>query len=175
MKKPLTPAGIEPATFRFVAEHLNHCAKAVPLWLVEGTKIRISMSGVMSGNALVRRSGASKSRLEGGRGILGQPTNVFGDSSSQRPYFGPPPVPSLTVTSRVSTTSECPARILHRTRLSRSYAKISYLSSCPIPKRLCIFPSTLCVVPLEGYREIKISSNVHTTKRKLDKFYQQNT
>jgi len=26
----MTPAGIEPATFRFVAEHLNHCATAVP-------------------------------------------------------------------------------------------------------------------------------------------------
>jgi len=27
----MTPAGIEPATFRFVAQHLNHCATAVPL------------------------------------------------------------------------------------------------------------------------------------------------
>jgi len=26
----LTRAGIEPATFRFVAQHLNHCATAVP-------------------------------------------------------------------------------------------------------------------------------------------------
>ena len=25
MKNPLTPAGIEPATFRFVAQHLSHC------------------------------------------------------------------------------------------------------------------------------------------------------
>ena len=34
MKNPLTLAGIEPATFRFVAQHLNHCATAVPrlLW-----------------------------------------------------------------------------------------------------------------------------------------------
>jgi len=30
-KIPLTPAGIEPATFRFVAQHLNHCATAVRL------------------------------------------------------------------------------------------------------------------------------------------------
>ena len=30
MKNPLTPAGIEPATFEFVAQHLNHCAIAVP-------------------------------------------------------------------------------------------------------------------------------------------------
>jgi len=26
----MTPPGIEPATFRFVAQHLNHCATAVP-------------------------------------------------------------------------------------------------------------------------------------------------
>ena len=28
MKIPLTTAGIEAATFRFVAQHLNHCATA---------------------------------------------------------------------------------------------------------------------------------------------------
>ena len=27
----MTPAGIEPATFRFVAQHLNHCATVVPV------------------------------------------------------------------------------------------------------------------------------------------------
>ena len=31
MKNPLTPAGIEPATFRIVAQHLKHCATAVPV------------------------------------------------------------------------------------------------------------------------------------------------
>jgi len=34
MKNPMTPAGIEPATFRFVTQHLNHCATAVPLLLL---------------------------------------------------------------------------------------------------------------------------------------------
>ena len=29
-KIPMTPSGNEPATFRFVAQHLNHCATAVP-------------------------------------------------------------------------------------------------------------------------------------------------
>ena len=35
MKNPLTPAGIEPATFRFVAQHLNHCATAAPCCTVD--------------------------------------------------------------------------------------------------------------------------------------------
>jgi len=30
----MTPAGIEPATFRFVAQRLNHCATAVPTYQV---------------------------------------------------------------------------------------------------------------------------------------------
>jgi len=29
----MTPAGIKPATFRFVPQHLNHCATAVPLYV----------------------------------------------------------------------------------------------------------------------------------------------
>jgi len=35
MKSPLTLSGIEPATFRFVAQHLNHCATAVPKNYIE--------------------------------------------------------------------------------------------------------------------------------------------
>ena len=31
MKNPLTPAGMEPPTFRFVARHLNQCATAVAI------------------------------------------------------------------------------------------------------------------------------------------------
>ena len=39
MKNSMTPAGIEPATFRFVAQQLNHCATAVRL-NVDGSAIR---------------------------------------------------------------------------------------------------------------------------------------
>ena len=30
IKNPMKLAGIELATFRFVAQHLNHCANAIP-------------------------------------------------------------------------------------------------------------------------------------------------
>ena len=41
MKNPLTPAGIEPATFRIVAQHLSHCAIALapPPFCTYTTKI----------------------------------------------------------------------------------------------------------------------------------------
>jgi len=34
----MTPSGIEPATFRFVTQHLNHCATAVPTIGVQAIK-----------------------------------------------------------------------------------------------------------------------------------------
>ena len=37
-KIPMTPAWIEPATFRIVAHHLNHCATAVPWTGPEGSR-----------------------------------------------------------------------------------------------------------------------------------------
>ena len=39
MNNPLTPAGIELATFRFVAQHLNHCVTAVPNSELDQSKI----------------------------------------------------------------------------------------------------------------------------------------
>jgi len=47
MKNPLTPAGIEPATFRIVAQHLNHWATKVCLNLIQ--------SCVRFGNAFEKR------------------------------------------------------------------------------------------------------------------------
>ena len=34
----MTPSGIEPATFRFVAQRLNHCATAAPPLCPEGSR-----------------------------------------------------------------------------------------------------------------------------------------
>jgi len=39
MKNPLTPAGIEPASFRFVAQNLNHCATAIPRPYLDTSKL----------------------------------------------------------------------------------------------------------------------------------------
>ena len=36
----MTGAGIEPATFRFVAQHINHCATAVPIKLYIYSKLK---------------------------------------------------------------------------------------------------------------------------------------
>ena len=80
MKNPLTPAGIEPATFRFVAQHLNHCATAVPL-RIQRSRVRspalpdfLSSSGSGTGSTQPRevnwgatwmkKSGGSRSRKQ---------------------------------------------------------------------------------------------------------------
>ena len=44
MKNPLTLAGIEPVIFRFLAQHLNHCATAVPTIIVKTNKICSNIS-----------------------------------------------------------------------------------------------------------------------------------
>ena len=59
-KIPMTPAGIEPAAFRFVAQHLNHCATAVPgkLGIQTNTSLRVTKKcpayGLHSGGFAVR-------------------------------------------------------------------------------------------------------------------------
>jgi len=48
MRNPLTPAGIESATFRIVAQHLNHCATAVPMMLSMNCKTGVSCIAELS-------------------------------------------------------------------------------------------------------------------------------
>jgi hypothetical protein len=39
----MTPSGIEPATVRFVAQHFNHCANAVPYYYTIKNRILMSL------------------------------------------------------------------------------------------------------------------------------------
>ena len=58
-KVPLTPVGIEPATFRFVTQHLNHCATAVPTFYVKCPLIHFILVGFeFSGHILEKSSHA---------------------------------------------------------------------------------------------------------------------
>jgi len=51
----MTPSGIEPATFRFVAQHLNHCATMVPIMkdIYQLTKHTAEDSGLLECDALL--------------------------------------------------------------------------------------------------------------------------
>jgi hypothetical protein len=54
----MTPSGIEPATFRFVAQNLNHCATAVPTVCIRAIKqYKLHRSGEKSRNiAILQRA-----------------------------------------------------------------------------------------------------------------------
>jgi len=56
MKNPLTPAGFETATFRFVAQHLNHCATAVPLMTSRCTNYSTQALGALKAFSIKRHS-----------------------------------------------------------------------------------------------------------------------
>ena len=65
-KNPLTPAGIEPATFRFVAQHLNHCATAVPKYGKYGYKSTASTDKklTLQPGGLMWTDGQTEGRME---------------------------------------------------------------------------------------------------------------
>jgi len=52
----MTPAGIEPATFRFVAQHLNHCATAVPTRIKKITSRYFSQNDIIWGAQMFQNS-----------------------------------------------------------------------------------------------------------------------
>ena len=71
MKNPLTPAGIEPATFRFVAQHLNHYATAVPQKM-RGTYIKVTQNLVKQRRLFELDTGScTKERTVESSSILG--------------------------------------------------------------------------------------------------------
>ena len=60
----MTPAGIEPAKFRYVAQHLNHCATAVPtslnveLWNID--KLYIVKSNFLTKYCMEKQQGNAR-------------------------------------------------------------------------------------------------------------------
>ena len=91
MKNPLTPAGIEPAIFRFVAQHLNHCAIAVPICLIRcyilRSKLHVSVGSghhqLLSFDSLKiilynSRGGVFNEEISTSRPLLGHSTAILG-------------------------------------------------------------------------------------------------
>ena len=82
----MTPSGIEPATFRFVAQHLNHCATAVPANFryytrngykgLKKLKSPISMAGLATYNTVWFRSVCCAHLLPSPHTIYQHPTGT---------------------------------------------------------------------------------------------------
>ena len=55
----MTPSGIESATFRFVAQHLNHCATAVPSSAYSAVKYHLQLKYLQTNGLTALNSNAS--------------------------------------------------------------------------------------------------------------------
>ena len=128
-KIPMTPSGIEPATYRFVAQHLNHCATAVPIYiLLKEVKWSRYKSGV------AQREGRGIALLFHDRGTRRR----WVVSSTPRPHFTPGKhtVPIVQEAGWApgpvwTAGKSCPQRdsIPDRPALSQSLYRLSY----PVP------------------------------------------
>jgi len=83
----MTPAGIEPTTFRFVAQHLNHCDNAV--FTSTNKKVKVKLSRYRPGVA--QRMGRDIALLSHDRGTR----RGLVVSSTPRPHFTPGKDPVL--------------------------------------------------------------------------------
>jgi hypothetical protein len=63
MKNPLTPAGIEPATFQFLAQHLNHCALPLIHKFTPSLVRGVPMPNIISPSLYLTQSQVLKSPL----------------------------------------------------------------------------------------------------------------
>jgi len=63
----MTPAGIEPGTFRFVAQHLNHCATAVPIRII-GT-YQYTLRNITEEEDLIYRAAEARNHAYGKKEI----------------------------------------------------------------------------------------------------------
>ena len=80
-KIPTTPPGTEPATFRFVAQHLNHCATAVPRTSVRNYQYSLRNSTERRCSFLLG-SGSLKSRFFCSR-FLSKTTKIYSIQNCQ--------------------------------------------------------------------------------------------
>ena len=83
-KNPLTLAGIESATFRFVAQHLNHCATAVPKGVQRcGNYWELDQDCMESGPQHPSRNAITNHKLVGCivPGVIVQTDNTLGAST----------------------------------------------------------------------------------------------
>ena len=68
----MTPDGIEPATFRFVAQHLNRCATAVQPARSNNLKKKNVVGNLVTGQSPLKRKSQSLKHLKTG------PLNILG-------------------------------------------------------------------------------------------------
>ena len=59
----MTPAGIEPATFRFSAQHLNHCATAASIYIYTNTHTHTHKHTHIHSNPVITNIGLHAPRL----------------------------------------------------------------------------------------------------------------
>ena len=80
----MTPAGIEPATFRFVAQHLNHCASAVssPMLYQVSKYPNAALTVLQPGPPLCQPCSLSGRRSSNGSGRA-QPSELTGPAMAQ--------------------------------------------------------------------------------------------
>ena len=67
----MKPSGIEPATFRFLAQPLNHCANAVPEY--QYTELFINPSGISELDCATTKTDTAERSISIGR----EPLQVF--------------------------------------------------------------------------------------------------
>jgi len=63
----MTPAGIDPATFRFVAQHLNHCATSVPELIMKSKAFPLQVWSGPDGSRKLRFPDFVTTAQDGGR------------------------------------------------------------------------------------------------------------
>jgi hypothetical protein len=65
----MTPSGIEPATFLFVAQYLNHCATVVPIHICKGKAVPLQAWSGPEGSRKLRFPDYMTMAQDGGKAV----------------------------------------------------------------------------------------------------------